>query len=185
MKILVIASPRSGGRYFSESLSKTYGLDFIHEPGRKKFHDLPENVCVKVLPYKPYNFAWLPNLDKVISKFDKVFILDRRDKEDHFKSLWHMWNHTRNMYATYNWDDSKLERNSGIGKNYSVEGINAEIERNSKELFILSVKVGIDIIYYEDLYYDTDKTDLQGLEFKPDLTRKLRKTGNEKLNRLI
>ena len=45
----------------------------------------------------------------------------------------------------------------------------------------LSDKFNIPKMYYEDLYYNTSIVDLQGLEFKPDVTKKLRDSGSTKI----
>jgi len=185
VKILVIASPRSGGKYFTKSLADTYGLEFIHEPGRKKFAELPENVCVKVLPYKPYIFDKLDNLEKYTSRFDYIFLLSRKDKLDHLRSLWNMWEHSRNMHLSYFWDDKFFESSKLQGRGLSIEFYKEEIEELEKQIKNLSVKLGTEIIYYEDLYYNTEVVNLKGLQFIPDLSKKLRKTGKEKLTKLI
>jgi hypothetical protein len=51
----------------------------------------------------------------------------------------------------------------------------------TKRLEFISEVLKEDIIYYEDLYYQTDKVDLKGLKFVPDLKKKLRKKSEKKL----
>lgn len=186
MKILVIAAPRSGGRYFIKSLSETYGLEYIHEPGPKLFRNLPENACVKILTYKPYKDIKNINLEKLILGFDKVFLLSRRDKQDHLRSLWNMWGHSHNMYKTYEWKDEYLNTtDKHRPADTTVEQVKKMIDSLESDFKILSKKLKQDVIYYEDLYYNTEKVDLQGLVFKPDLTRRLRIEDNKTVNRLL
>lgn len=185
MKILVIASPRSGGRYFTKSLADTYGLEFIHEPSKKRFNDLPENVCVKVLPYKPYIIDEIDNLERKISKFDFVFLLTRRDKLEHLRSMWNVWELSGNMHKAYFWDDKFFDSSSVLGYGNTLEYYKEKIITLEEQINKLSDKLKLDVIYYEDLYYDTKAVNLKGLQFKPDISKRLRKTGREKLTKLI
>ena len=77
MKILIIATPRCGGYTLHKELAKTYNLTAIHEPKwkglDKKFR---ADSCVKTIVYD----NTLEELISLAAKFDKVILLDRKDK---------------------------------------------------------------------------------------------------------
>ena len=75
--ILIIGSLRCGGVYLAKQLSKNYGLRFIFEPKKLEFK---KGVCIKFLP--EYDF----DIEEV-KKFDKVIILDRKNKREQALSL--------------------------------------------------------------------------------------------------
>lgn len=175
MRILVISSIRCGGKYFCKEISKNYNLKFIHEPNSldKTFGT---NTIVKLLNYNPVlKYEELKNYTR---SFDKVFILDRRDKEEQLIAVFHLYEYSNDMDNSYVWDDSMFDKeNSKRDKKYYIDWLN----RQTTKLEKISEGLGEDIIYYEDLYYNTEKVDLKGLKFEPDLNKRLRKKNEKRL----
>ena len=71
MKILTIASPRSGGLYFTKSLADTYRLFHYHEPDFDEFDYIlkrRKGVSIKIHVeqlHKHYNKPTIDELDDV------------------------------------------------------------------------------------------------------------------------
>lgn len=170
MNILIIAGPRTGGYYLSKTLAKNYNLKLIHEPLPHNINlfDL-NNTCVKVIVYK---FS-LDDLLKLSNKFDYVFLLSRKNHTEWIQSLIALCEHSKNMFSEWSWKDYFYKLGKGVGWYQTLVN---EINNSFDDL---SQKLKKDIIYYEDLYYNQSVVNLQGLEFKPDISKKLRK--DEKL----
>ena len=183
---------RSGGYYFTKSLSDTYQLQFIHEPKYKKEFDKLaslDNVCIKLYLEqltKYYNKE--TNINKVdriqaicshIRKlnFDKVFILDRRNSTEHVEACISMVYHLKNMKIRWNANDKEFK----TIRDREWSKMSLFLKKVSAVLDEISAELGITKIYYEDLYYNTEVVDLQGLEFKPDTSKKLRLDLDDKL----
>ena len=154
MKIRILANIRCGGEYFTKSLSKTYGLKYYHEP--KRIIDKDDSV-VKYITYDRewYDFEYLT---KLISDSTHVFLLDRKNKQDQIDSCLRLYSDNQDRSF---WESSLLKQ--------------------SEILKSVSEKLNIPITYYEDLYYNTDSVDLQGLTFVPDLDKKQYKPTTKKL----
>lgn len=175
MRILVVSSIRCGGKYFCKEISKNYNLKFIHEPKSldKTFDD---NIIVKLLNYNP--FLKYEEIKNYAKSFDKVFILDRKNKEEQLKAVFYLYEYSNDMDDSYVWDDSMFDKeNLKRDKKYYLDWIN----RQTSRLESISQVLNEDIIYYEDLYYQTDKVPLKGLKFKPDIKNKLRKKSEKRL----
>lgn len=187
MKILTIATPRSGGFYFTKSLADIYGLTHDHEPPyidefsktMKRYNDVSIKLHVEQLQ-KHYELELGLSVDDSVDRiyddiskynFDNIFIVDRKNKEEHIEAVINVLYHKKNMFAPWNpTDEEYLKIRNSEKWNLMEFYVNAA----SNWLDKLSNKFGIPKIYYEDLYYDTNNVDLQGLEFKPDTTKKLR-----------
>ena len=185
-KILVIAEARVGGYYFTKSLANTYELIFRHEPsypgGFNRDVNMNSQICMKlyiggIIQY--YETLTL-SLEEKISHFcevidthdfDKIFILDRRNEKEHIESMIHMWDVTKNMYTSWKGDDV-LQPHLTKSRIKEISKFKAH---HSLFLNGISDVLNIPVIYYEDLYYNTEMVDLQGCVFVPDLTKKLRK----------
>ena len=86
MKILVISSIRCGGYYFTDQIASNYNLKLFHEPTEEIIEETlkNDNCIVKLFVSKPW---FKPEeLKEYVQNFDKVFILDRRNKEEQLKS---------------------------------------------------------------------------------------------------
>jgi len=190
-KILVIAEARVGGYYFTESLANEYNLMFRHEPsypgGLNRDMDMNPMICMKLYigaVIKHYETLTL-SLEEKISHFcevidahdfDKIFILDRRNEKEHIESMIHMWDVTKNMFSVWK-DGDRLESHLTESRIKTFKQL-----KKNHGLFLnkISESLNIPVIYYEDLYYNTELAELQGLRFIPELTKKLRKENTSK-----
>jgi len=180
MNILIISSIRCGGHYFMTQLADTYNLRPVHEP--KKLKSIDEfnkkgfnGVCVKILTDFPTE-----DILKIVEyskKFDYVFLLNRRNSEEQFKSIYVVYQVTQKITANWSWDIEYEKLH-----NYKSKEIEYKqwIEDKSNALNNISELLGIEVLYYEDLYYNTKVCNLQGLEFNPDKSKKLFSESNEK-----
>jgi len=187
MKILTIAGPRVGGKYFTEYLANEYGLTHHHEPVLDYRLDKilsKNNISIKLVTshlYKQYHLdsgmGVQESVDSIYDrinqfKFDKIFLLDRYHTMEYIEALINLGlnpktNHTEWVYDSKFKNTHVVDYNIDYWRNYAKE--------SSKWLQLLADKFKLPIIYYDDLYYNTESVDLQGLEFKPDLSKKLRK----------
>lgn len=165
MNILIISNVRCGGYYFMSQLSKRHKLKPIHEP---KELIISDNVCVKLLSDWPVS-----NVDELIEyskNFNYVFLLDRKNLEEQFKSIYVIYELTKNKTAPWYWD-SEYESQSDFLKKEKI--YKDWLLNKSKNIKKISKILNKEILYYEDLYYNTEKCDLSGLFFSPDTTKKL------------
>jgi hypothetical protein len=164
MKILVLSSIRCGGEYFTKTLAQTYGLKHIHEPNN--IRDFGENICVKIHLKNSYSIDTIIEHSKL---YDYIFILDRKNKEEQIKSAYTMYNITNNRKINWVWKDEYLK----IDKlNMNMKEIKSFISGMHDNLVKISNSLNKEIIYYEDLYYNTESVNLNGLEFKPELSKR-------------
>lgn len=165
MNILIISNIRCGGFYFMSQLSERYNLEPIHEPIEFIISD---RICVKLLSNWP-----IKDVGEIVSyskNFDYVFLLDRRNIEEHFKSTYVIHELTKNKTSPWYWDENYETQDDFEDKKQLFKDYLLDKSKNIKEISDILNK---DIIYYEDLYYNTDGCDLQGLEFNPDTSKKL------------
>ena len=117
---------------------------------------------------------------KLLSKyeFDKIIMLDRRDKIEHTESIINLFTTNRgNEFGEWAYDENFKK---SITKEM-WDKWNLYVDESTRWLTAVSDKLNIPIIYYEDVYYNTDSVDLQGLEFKPDLSKKQRKNSSNSI----
>ena len=101
--------------------------------------------------------------------YDYIFILDRKNKEEQIKSAYTMYNITNNRKINWVWKDEYLK----IDKlNVNMKEIKSFISGMHDNLVKISNSLNKEIIYYEDLYYNTESVNLNGLEFKPELSKR-------------
>jgi LPS sulfotransferase NodH len=177
MKILVLATPRSGSTsltklIYSHLKSSEYSI-FI-EPFNSNFYKkyksngfdfetyIPlqnfDNLLVKSLllvgnieyPIKSFNnnesyLKWC------ISFFDKIIILDRKDKLSQSQSF--VINETMFREKGLDWHSPKYYDFSNIDKTY-LERMIVRYEESSKLLLNISNKYNIPTYYYEDIFLD-------------------------------
>lgn len=192
MRILIIATMRSGGYYFTKSLSDTYQLQLIHEPEYKKEFDKLaslDNVCIKLylehMTEYCNNETSLNRVDRIQAicthirklNFDKVFILDRRNSTEHVEACISLVYHVKHRRIRWNANDKEFK----TIRDREWSKMSLLLKKVSAGLDEISAELGITKIYYEDLYYNTEIVDLQGLEFKPDTSKKLRLDLDNKL----
>lgn len=173
MNIIIISSIRCGGNYFMSQLSETYNLRPVHEPKKlKNIDDFSKDgysgVCVKILTDFPTDDV--SKIAEYSKNFDYIFLLDRRNLEEHFKSIYVVYQVTNKIAVKWNWDDEYKKNN-----NYNLKETEYKkwIKDKSDSLNALSNLLGIEVLYYEDLYYNTESCNLYGLNFNPDTNKKL------------
>lgn len=175
MKILVLSNIRCGGEYFTKTLAETYGLKHIHEP--YDVIDFGENVCVKIHLKSTYSIDTIIEHSKL---YDYVFILDRKNKEEQIKSAYTMYNITNHRTTNWIWKDEYLNVDN---LNMSMKQLETFISDMHNSLIKVSNSLNKEIIYYEDLYHNTNSVDLGGLTFNPDLSKRyyIKNTDTNKL----
>lgn len=187
MKILTIAGPRVGGKYFTKYLADIYNLTHYHEPpldGRLDDILSKNNISVKLITTHFYKYYYLKrqlsineSIDIIcdrINKFnlDKVFILDRHHTVDYIEALINLELKQENNHVDWVYNEEFKKIHATPSK---IEYFRDYAKESSKWIEIISDKLNIPVIYYDDLYYNTDTVDLLGLKFIPDLSKKLRK----------
>ena len=186
MKILIIAHPRTGGTYFTQYLADRYNLTPYHEPPLDDSLNIvlsSDNSCTKIITTHLYkknlheNLSISDNVNNFYStiskyKFDKIFLLDRLPDYDYRVAIMNLiqkgndhahdaWVYNQKFIKSITQDDwVAMEEFTYLASLWMLE---------------LSKKFNITPIYYHDLYYNTNSVNLQGLEFSPDLSKKLRK----------
>lgn len=164
MKILVLSNIRCGGEYFTKSLADTYNLKHIHEPD--EISNFGNDICVKIHLHGSISVDDMITHSKL---YDYIFLLDRKDKKEQFKSAYTMYNITNHRTANWIWKDEYLEiKNPEVDISY----LENHVSLIHNKLVKISNSQNKKIIYYEDLYHNTDSVDLNGLEFKPDLSKR-------------
>jgi len=190
MKILIITTPRSGSTSLVKTLSHLLNLSIVNIPNAYTYpknkslidHLISQdkNVIVRMNPIQNVGYSF----KDFVKFFDHVFLLTRKNKEDHFKSVVNL------IYK----ENIKKE-----GENYTYhyseipQKFIKEFKSNKNWYYVLkaiglinkiSNELSIPILYYEDLYYgngielilkkikNLDKSLFQKELFK---TKKLRK----------
>ena len=187
MKILTIAGPRVGGKYFTKYLADEYGLIHHHEPVLDYRLDKilsKDNISVKLVTshlYKHYHLDGSLEIDESVDsiynrinqfKFDKIFLLDRYHTMEYIEALINLGLNPKTNHIEWVYDSTFKDSHVD---DYSIEYWKNYAKESSRWLKLLSNKFELPIIYYDDLYYNTKSIDLQGLQFKPDLSKRLRK----------
>ena len=166
MKILIIATPRSGGTSLTEAIgSQNYHQ--IHEPfdvkviGKFLEYDRihwelqkHDNIVVRTLSQeKPPSIKYnITNFHQILAKgFDKVICLDRLNTKEHEQShinlLWKMQTN-RNVKNKWNIDEIPQEF---IDEYYS-SNCHHDLREQKEQLKLTSDVLGVPITWYEDLY---------------------------------
>lgn len=157
MKILIIATPRSGSTVLTESIVQLLGCTSYHEPynyshpsiASQKFPKiLPDNVVVKtMINQSPKNFLtpFEFYVDE-IKKYDKVILLSRKN--------------TYLAYESFNYKiKTDPEGNWHKAYNYIENKFNVTLFKDYLEwtttLIKFSLESNIPIVWYEDLYTDS------------------------------
>ena len=189
MRILIFAVPRTGGTYLGNYLSNRYNLPYFQEPPiMEEFPTMMDNLdefCIKIVTTQLYYYN---EKNKKLSdddcinyfynllskyKFDKILFLDRLNEIEHIEAVINLQRRNPHNTAFEDWtynDEFKNSITTDEWNYWKTYTLNAK-----KWLNLLSSKFNIPVIYYEDVYYNTETVDLQGLEFIPDLSKKYRK----------
>ena len=173
MKILVLSNIRCGGEYFTKTLAETYGLKHIHEPFN--IIDFGENICVKIHLKNSYSIDTIIEHSKL---YDYIFILDRKNKNEQLKSAYVVYNITEHRTTNWVWKDEYLDVDS---LHTSMDQLEKFISDMHNNLIKVSNSLNKEIIYYEDLYHNTNSVNLDGLVFSPDLSKRFYVKNTNKL----
>lgn len=149
MSILIIALPRTGSTSLLYKLSKENGLTPLFEPfdnsGRVQYNG-EKNVVLKTI------ICHHPNNLELISTFDRVILLNRRNLKELIES---------HSYQTYYSKKNYNSNNPYVYKEPPQEIINlctSDILNWNEEINRLSEITKIPITYYEDIF-DSDSPD--------------------------
>ena len=165
--ILIIANIRCGGTYLMRSLSKTYKLRKVWEPGIL----LHSNSTVVKANAASYSTKSLLEYSK---SFTKVILLDRKDKQAQLESAIDMYTNNGIIDAKWKWKEDSYAA-------VTIKESKSRINSHTVRIKELSRDLKLPITYYEDIYLYGEK--LKDLIFNPDLSKKLRiKTNKKTLN---
>lgn len=181
MKILVLATPRSGStsltkliyshldssKYnlfiepFNPNFYQKYkidGFDFTTHKPLENFNNLlvKSLLLFENVEYPIKSFSSVESyLNWCVSFFDKIIILDRKDKLSQSQSF--VINETQFREKGLDWHSPKHYDLSKIDENY-VEKMIFRYRESTKLLLEISNKQEIPIFYYEDIFLnDTDQ----------------------------
>lgn len=165
MKIVILAIARTGSTSFANSI-KNQGYYTLLEPyadSRGKAYRVPpkevkfySNFCVKsiITQTRGVNLRKEEVIDfnlKLLSKFDKIILLDRRDIVTHTQSLAHIgYLHSledEDLHRKYSYQDIPPLLESELYNNaYNI------LKESKDILKIISDKTQEEIVYYEDIF---------------------------------
>lgn len=159
MRILIVATERSGSTTLMKGLSNVLGMTYIREPflpkelDKQTYNLESNNIIVKTLIGQQIGEGGHINfLKKLTINFDKVILLGRKSTKDRFESLLHSIK-SKDWHAKYKKSDDIHNHFSDIEKYLYKKHVLVTNEL----LEILSENIGIPIIWYEDLYSEKDK----------------------------
>jgi hypothetical protein len=151
MKILIVSLPRTGSSSLLNKIANEENLIRISEPfdmTRKKIieKEFPENCVVKsIIKQHPIDVVDIVSFYVDLSKkFDKIILLSRKDLKSCWESLSFFTYYENTGFKSnmeYFWEETPHLKYS---KNYVIE-----CDELIKKL---SMKLKIDIIYYEDIF---------------------------------
>ena len=157
MKILIIATPRSGSTVLTKSISQMLGYTPYHEPynyshpsiASQKFPKiLPDNVVVKtMINQAPKKFlSTVKFYEDEIKKYDKVILLSRKNIYLAYESFNYKINSdpNGNWHKAYNYIESK----------FNLTLFNDYLQWTST-LIEFSLNSNTTIYWYEDLFTDS------------------------------
>lgn len=142
-----------------KSLASTYNLKEVWEP--EILYSFNKPVVVKA------NAAMhsVKALVEFSKHFSKVILLDRKDNKAQLDSALHMFSNGGNIDVR--WTDNNNSFSSEL-----IEKTQERIDLNRKWILDVSNRLKIPITYYEDIYLN--KIKIEGIQFNPDLSKKLR-----------
>ena len=157
--ILIIANIRCGGTYLMKSLAFTYNLKEVWEPEILQYFNTPTVVKVNATMHSAKALIEYSNY------FSKIILLDRKDKKAQLESAVHMFTNNGVIDVKWEWEEGSYSK-------LVFKKSRERIKLHSTRLQELSNRLGEPINYYEDIYSSGKK--LIGLDFKPNLSKKLR-----------
>jgi hypothetical protein len=175
MKILLLYVPRSGStsilRYFKSIKSEYYVVnqpwsELIAELTKSnmiRYDDLIKNENIFIKSDIGSFIKERLNLESVKSDFDKIIILDRRDKEKQIESLIHASHNNSFLESNKYW----LTDTSNYMNEKNVADISERSISEIKNLIPeLSIKLNSKIYFYEDLFFEDFSEFLNYLEIE-------------------
>jgi len=139
--LLILATPRSGSSALYQAIASNYfEYHAYYEPWSKWNHVLPqgEHIVKSLINHKDH---W----GHIISAYDKVIFISRKDKEAGFQS-YKQAQHERNFVDKYK-PNPDIPEVPGIREHYMKNHERLEAEATDK------------IWYYEDLFYNRIEID--------------------------
>ena len=194
MKILIISPPRCGSTSLLRSISKLSDYDMILEPymgndplssrAKEKIpypFDVPDNFIVKMITNQlPKKFVYTETsntffnfITSIYKDYDMVILLSRRNEKEHFESYVNLRIRNKNKDNPFQpWFFEDIENK------LSTVDIN-DIIFYKNQMNMISTKLSIPMIYYEDLYGDDRNKSLEIIKsWKLDID-------NGKLNEIL
>ena len=194
MKILIISPPRCGSTSLLRNISKLSDYDMILEPymsndplsSRTKEKipypfDVPDNFIVKMITNQlPKKFVYTETsntffnfITSIYKDYDMVILLSRRNEKEHFESYVNLRIRNKNKDNPFQpWFFEDIENK------LSTVLLN-EITLYRTIINMISTKLSIPMIYYEDLYGDDRNKSLEIIKsWKLDID-------NGKLNEIL
>ena len=153
MKILILASVRSGSTVLIRALSKILGLYPYGEPFNYGLSDRPEkyplhlveNSIVKTLVWQqPKNYKLKEDFYNIFKEeFDNVILLTRKNLQETYESY---------SYNQYNYPDGKWPFKYWYKKVPFNKEVYKSVEHEYNMILQYSKKWEIPVTYYENLY---------------------------------
>ena len=194
MKILIISPPRCGSSSLLRNISKLSDYDMIFEPymgndplssrAKEKIpypFDVPDNFIVKMITNQlPKKFVYTETsntffnfITSIYKDYDMVILLSRRNEKEHFESYVNLRISNKNKDNPFQpWFFEDIENK------LSTVDIN-DIIFYKNQMNMISTKLSIPMIYYEDLYGDDRNKSLEIIKsWKLDID-------NGKLNEIL
>lgn len=205
MKILVVCVPRSGTTSFLNSLKSVTRFPLIALPDSYTYTKNSslignalklENLIMRVVPSQHVGMP-LVEFSKL---FDVTILMSRRNDKEHMESYINA--HYRKFVLNKVISNSSFNNDTEYDfstipseyiKQFNESSVWEQVIRNKEEVLLLSRLLEKSIMYYEDLYYSTNKlsyiksffgkTDINFTELISILnsTKKLRKTSTKSL----
>lgn len=146
MSILILSTVRSGSSRLLQAICKEYNQEGVFEPTTPMYKcDFdPKKDIVKIVVQTLPTYQ----LIELISEFDKVILLDRKDIIAQSESYLNLWNNLNGKY------DKKY-----TSTNFSDKQIKETILKFTdwkKKLYKISIETNIPIVYLEDLLEHKD-----------------------------
>lgn len=179
MKVILLANARSGSRslynfigHHLRKINKKYIS--LHEPFNysPKLTELQEsikniesikgknNILIKSLmqdqyPYESFR-TWEEYIKWVFEYFDKIILLDRKDKIKQCESVFYHTKINNRISINYTWHTPKVYNLT----NEDTDGVQSLIkpfENSGKKMLEYSNIYNVPIFYYEDIFLDKNK----------------------------
>ena len=161
-KVLIITTGRTGSTNLSKGISSTLNYKFYDEPfhiDKENSHNIllqkiknESNIVVKHIWYHRINNTIIDDFLKLlISEFDEVFILLRKNSKEHYESIINLQYKKeiqKNVFEKYNYDDIPDSFIKKYKNKFPIDSLIYQIQYLEK----FSNDNNIKKIYYENIY---------------------------------